>query len=96
MVSDLERILIPRERIAGRIKEMARAIARTYEADEEAGVTIVTILSGSLIFLADLIRELPFRMKIGLITVSSYRGATTTSLRCGLARTTGAASGSTR
>ena len=80
MVSDLDRILIPRERIAGRIKEMACAIARTYNADEEAGITIVTILSGSLIFLADLIRELPFRMKIGLITVSSYRGATTTSV----------------
>ena len=37
----------------------------------------MTILSGSVVFLADLIRELPFQMKLGLMTVSSYRGATT-------------------
>lgn len=80
MIADLDRILIPRERIAGRVKEMARAVADTYAADEAAGLTIVTILSGSLIFLADLMRELPLKMKIGLITVSSYRGETTVPL----------------
>ena len=37
-------------------------------------LTLVTILSGSLIFLSDLIRCLPLRMKLGLITVSSYKG----------------------
>ncbi|HSW47052.1 MAG TPA: hypoxanthine phosphoribosyltransferase [Phycisphaerae bacterium] len=78
MNTDLDRILIPRERIAGRVKELARDIAATYDTRTDIGITIVTILSGSLIFLADLIRELPFRMKIALITVSSYRGATTT------------------
>lgn len=77
MTCDLQRILIPRDRIARRVGELAREIARAYAGDEGAGITIVTILSGSLIFLADLIRELPFRTKIGLITVSSYRGATT-------------------
>jgi len=79
MESDLEQILIPRERIAERVRELAREIARTYQAEEDEGITLVTILSGSLIFLADLIRELPLRMKIGLITVSNYRGATTQS-----------------
>lgn len=78
MKDDIERILIPREQIAARIQEMARDIAATYEGEGD-GLTIVTILSGSLIFLADLIRQLPLRMKIGLITVSSYRGATTES-----------------
>ncbi len=77
MRADLERILIPRERIAARVRELAQAIARTYAGSEEDGITLVTILSGSLIFLADLIRELPIRMKLGLVTVSSYRGATT-------------------
>lgn len=58
---------------------MAAEIVAAYENDHIDGLTLVTILSGSLIFLADLIRELPLRMKIGLITVSSYRGATTES-----------------
>ena len=79
MRADLERILIPRDEIAARIKTLAGQIADAYRADIDAGLTLVTILSGSIIFLADLMRHLPLRMKIGLITVSSYAGATTTS-----------------
>lgn len=75
---DIAKILIPRDRIAKRVAEMAREIGETYR-DAKEGLTLVTILSGSVIFLADLIRELPIRMKIALITVSSYAGATTTS-----------------
>jgi len=44
----------------------------------------VPILSGSIIFLADLIRHLPMKMKLSLITVSSYAGATTASDQPGL------------
>jgi hypoxanthine phosphoribosyltransferase len=74
---DLDRILISRERIAQRVRELARSIEQTYLNTHDDGLTFVTILSGSLIFLADLIRELPLRMKIGLVTVSSYRGTAT-------------------
>jgi hypoxanthine phosphoribosyltransferase len=76
MQKDIDRILIPRQRIAERVKELAQQISRTYSAETNGGLTLVTILSGSLIFLADLIRCLPLRMKIGLITVSSYKGTT--------------------
>jgi hypoxanthine phosphoribosyltransferase len=81
MNGDIATILIPRERIARRVREMAGEIERTYASDLDAGLTLVTILSGSLIFLADLIRCLPLRMKIGLITVSSYKGTRPTSPR---------------
>jgi hypoxanthine phosphoribosyltransferase len=76
---DLDHILIPREQIAQRVHELARAIEQTYLNAADDGLIFVTILSGSLIFLADLIRELPLRMKIGLIAVSSYPGASTRS-----------------
>lgn len=76
MQNDLARILITREQIQKRVKEMADAISATY-ADRTRGLVIVPVLAGSIIFLADLIRRLPFKMKIGLLTVSSYRGATT-------------------
>jgi hypoxanthine phosphoribosyltransferase len=71
---DLDRILIPRDRIARRVSGLAREIEETYLNNGDDALTLVTVLSGSLIFLADLIRELPLRMKIGLIAVSSYRG----------------------
>ncbi len=78
MDGDIQRILISREAIARRVAELADEIGRSYP-NGETGLTLVAILSGSLIFLADLIRHLPIRMKIGLITVSSYSGATTVS-----------------
>jgi hypoxanthine phosphoribosyltransferase len=40
---------------------------------------LVPILSGSIIFLADLMRHLPLRMRIGLVTTSSYTGPSTES-----------------
>jgi hypoxanthine phosphoribosyltransferase len=42
-------------------------------------VTLVPILTGSFIFVADLIRRLPLRMKIRLISIGSYPGKATSS-----------------
>jgi hypoxanthine phosphoribosyltransferase len=75
MEADLQRILIPRERIASRVRELADQIAATY-GHNSAGLVLAPILAGSLIFTADLIRCLPFKMRIALLTVSSYQGAT--------------------
>ncbi len=77
MESDIARILIPRDRILERVRELARGIDETYR-DSSEGLIIVPILAGSIIFLADLIRCLPFKMRIGLMTLSRYRGAATT------------------
>lgn len=79
MKQDIDRILITREQIAGRVAELGEEIADAYTGEEEVGLTLVALLSGAIIFLADLIRHLPLRMKMGLITVSSYPGATTES-----------------
>ncbi|RIK68289.1 MAG: hypoxanthine phosphoribosyltransferase [Planctomycetota bacterium] len=76
MEQDIARILIPRERIQQRVHELARQIDETYR-DSSEGLIIVPILAGSIIFLADLIRCLPFKMRIGLMTLSRYRGAAT-------------------
>jgi hypoxanthine phosphoribosyltransferase len=67
-------ILIPADRIQQRIGEMARQIAADYA---DRSVTIIGVLTGSLIFLADLIRHLDLPLRIGLIQASSYRGAVT-------------------
>jgi hypoxanthine phosphoribosyltransferase len=76
MEQDLDRILIPRDRIRVRVEELGKQIAATYGENPE-GLVIVAILSGAIIFLADLIRCLPFKMKLGMMTISRYRGATT-------------------
>ncbi len=85
MLHDLERILIDRERIAARVHEMGEQIAGDLmaELDREGSsaesserIVLVPIMVGSVIFLADLMRELPIKLSLGLVAVSSYPGAT--------------------
>jgi hypoxanthine phosphoribosyltransferase len=90
MQTDVAEVLIGRRAIARRIRALARQIAGDFRADRDAEasddasadggeLTLVPILTGSIIFVSDLIRCLPFRMKIRLISVSSYPGTTTAS-----------------
>lgn len=66
-------MLLTRERIADRIHELGEQICRDYKmlgADDE--IVMIPVLTGSIIFFADLIREIPLRVRISLVTVSSY------------------------
>ncbi|MCK4342337.1 MAG: hypoxanthine phosphoribosyltransferase [Phycisphaerae bacterium] len=76
MEMDIARILIHCDDIEARVKNMAAEIGNRYTGDE-TGLTLVPILSGSIIFLADLIRQLPLKMKIALVQVSTYPGSAT-------------------
>src|SRR5580692_2558250 len=68
-------VLISAERIQHRIDELAKDIVATYKGRP---ITIVGVLTGCLVVLADLIRRLDFPLKIALVQASSYRGAATT------------------
>ena len=76
MHRDIDRVLISQYQIGARIREMAQQITLDHTAPKnpEAEITIVPILTGAMIFCGDLIRQLPLKMKIGLMTVSSYPG----------------------
>jgi hypoxanthine phosphoribosyltransferase len=67
-------VLIPADRIAARVDELAGEIARTYSGQP---VTILGVLTGSVVFLADLIRRIDAPIRIGFLKASSYRGETT-------------------
>src|SRR3954452_25188769 len=68
-------ILLPAARIQQRVGELAAQIADDYRGRP---VTIVGVLHGYLIFLADLVRHLDLSLRIGLIQASSYRRDNTT------------------
>jgi hypoxanthine phosphoribosyltransferase len=70
-------ILIPAEAIRRRVDELGSEIAAAYPNHEP--VTIIGVLAGCLVFLADLIRRLDLPLRIALVEASSYRGETTTS-----------------
>jgi hypoxanthine phosphoribosyltransferase len=67
-------ILISAEQIQRRVVDLAERIGSEYR---DKSVTIVGVLTGSLIFLSDLIRHLDLPLRIGLLQASSYRGETT-------------------
>jgi hypoxanthine phosphoribosyltransferase len=76
MQEDIERILLDRPTIEHRIKEMADQIAAVYGSTE---FVLMPLLTGSIIFVADLVRHLPVRMRIDVLAVSSYPGRATAS-----------------
>ncbi len=67
-------ILISADRIQERVGELALQIARDYQHQP---VTIVGVLNGCLIFMADLVRHLDLPLRLALIQASSYRGSAT-------------------
>ena len=68
--------MVTRDRIASRIAELAQQIATDLDGRP---VTIAALMTGAMIFLADLIRQLPVVMRIHLIEMSSYPDQSTTS-----------------
>ena len=68
-------VLVSAERIQHRIDELASEIAAIYQGQ---AITIVGVLTGCIVFLADLIRRLDLPLRIALVQASSYRGAVTT------------------
>src|SRR5436305_93770 len=68
-------VLIPPDRIARRVRELAEQIASDQHGRP---VFIIGVLTGCLIFLADLVRQLDLPLQIHLVQASSYRGEATT------------------
>ncbi len=68
-------VLIPEEAIRERVLEIAAEVNADFRGRT---FTVVGILTGSLVFLADLVRRLEHRHQIGLLEASSYRGTATT------------------
>lgn len=67
--------LIRESEIRDRMAELGRQIEDDYR---DRPLTIVAVLTGSLIALADLVRQIKIPLRIALVQASSYRGATTT------------------
>ena len=71
MRQDLQEVLLTEEQIQHRIEELAAEIQRDYANKD---LTLVAILTGSVMFIADLLRRLPMQLRLDYIGVSSYDG----------------------
>ena len=71
--TEIETILISQEQLATRVAEMTRQIERDYKGKE---LVVVSLLNGTVMFLADLIRHLELPLRLDFIGVSSYGAGT--------------------
>lgn len=67
---EVEYVLIPAARLRQRVKQLAGIIERDY-SDRE--LVIVSLLSGTVLFIADLIRFINLPLRLDFMGVSSYR-----------------------
>ena len=73
---DVASVLITEEEIRTRVADLGRRISEDYEGKE---LTLVSVLKGSLPFMADLMRAITIPVAIDLMEVSSYGTATESS-----------------
>lgn len=76
MHRDLERKLVSEAQIRAKVAELGRQISKDYAGQE---ILAIGILKGSIIFMADLVREIDIPVATDYMAVSSYGDATTSS-----------------
>jgi len=70
---ELARVLITEEQIARRVRALTAELQRDFAGRE---LVVVSLLSGTVMFLADLIRHLELPLRLDFIGVSSYGSGT--------------------
>ena len=76
MLDDIDRVLFHEQTILARLDALAAEITEAYRTKD---LSIVSVLNGSLIFAADLLRRLPLPLKLDCLSIASYHGATESS-----------------
>ena len=71
MRDDVEKILFHESMILVRLDELAAQLTEDYRDKE---LTVLAVLNGSLIFMADLLRRVPLPLRVDCLSVSSYHG----------------------
>ncbi len=74
--SDVGEVLVSEEQIQAKVRELGARISVDYAGRQ---LTLVSVLKGSLPFMADLMRSITVPVRIDLMEVSSYGGASTES-----------------
>ena len=73
---EIETVLITEDQIAARVAEMTAEIQHDFKGRE---LVVVSVLTGTVLFLADLIRHLELPLRLDFMGVSSYGSGTVSS-----------------
>jgi len=73
---DVEEILLSDSQIQARVVELGGELSRDYDGRDPV---LVSVLKGSIVFLADLVRAMQISLSVDLMEVSSYGASTESS-----------------
>ena len=76
MDDDIAKVLVDEDVILHRLDKLAEKILVDFEGEE---ILVVGILTGALVFMADLLRRMPVKLQIETLSVASYHGGTESS-----------------
>ena len=76
MKEDLLEVLISKEEIDAKVRELGTVISRDYAGKE---IRVVAVLKGAVLFLSDLVRHITVPVSFDFMAVSSYGAATASS-----------------
>jgi len=76
LTADIGEVLVTEDQIREKVAELGARIGADYR---DRRLTLVSVLKGSLPFMADLMRAIPVPVRIDLMEVSSYGGSATES-----------------
>lgn len=75
MKSDLAYLLISKEKLRAKAKQLGEKISKDYEGKE---LVLIGTLKGAIVFYADLARNISIPLVMDFIAVTSYGGSTVT------------------
>lgn len=76
LYKDIQEILITKEQLAQRVKELGEQISADYKGKD---LLLICTLRGASLFFCDLIRNIDVDLTIDFIATSSYEGGTSSS-----------------
>ena len=76
MNNDIKEVLFNEDELSDRVRQMGAKISNDYSGKE---LILIGVLKGSVIFMADLLKEITIPCKMDFMAVSSYGNSTETS-----------------
>ena len=76
MINDIEKVYYSEETLHGIVERLGKQISEDYK---DKNLLLVSVLKGSVIFMADLMREITVPCAIDFMCVSSYKSGTESS-----------------
>lgn len=76
MKNDIAKVLISEEELSAKVKELGEQISNDYK---DKDLIMISVLKGSVVFMADLMRAITVHAAIDFMSVSSYGNGTVSS-----------------